>query len=576
MIFYRILLIILIIQSLPAREIVVSSSGQLEEAIADIRAGDTVWVNDGSYYDVGSLTLRNINGTENPVLISTLNNGKAHLYGESYFDLRQCSNVTIRGFLFTSTDVTVIKLQASSYIRITQNIFRLNETESLKWIVVGGIWDDPNAVSHHNRIDHNLFEEKHKPGNFITIDGSPDPVYKSSQYDRIDHNHFRNNGPRVQNEMESIRVGWSELSLSSGYTLIEYNLFENCDGDPEFISIKTCDDTVRYNTFLSCQGTLSLRHGNRSVVEANFFFGDNKEGTGGVRLYGNDHRITNNYFQDLTGTRWDAAITLTNADYDGGSSLSRHFRINRALISHNTLINNAHNIEIGFTNSGNYTKPPRDVVISNNVVAGFKNELIAVFSEPVNMHWESNIMFAGDSAVIGPSFDSTEVYFCDPLLSWDETHFKPNSASIILDYLPAPSMVETDIDGQLRDSFPDAGCDEVAFAVIKNRPLTPFDVGPEAATIATSIRVKTDKIPQSYDFGLYPNPFNSSLYIHFNSARAGFQNLKIYDINGRLIKDFSGSFNSGENQLAWNAQNVSSGLYLIKLNSEFRKALLIK
>ena len=123
-----------------------------------------------------------------PILISAVNIGGAELKGESYFDFRTCSNITLRGFLFTSTDVTAVKTQASSYICITQNIFRLKETESLKWIVIGGIWDNPNALSHHNRIDYNLFEEKHKPGNFITIDGSPDPVYKSSQYDLIDHN----------------------------------------------------------------------------------------------------------------------------------------------------------------------------------------------------------------------------------------------------------------------------------------------------------------------------------------------------------------------------------------------------
>ena len=199
-------------------------------------------------------------------------------------------------------------MQACNNIRITRNTFRLIETESLKWVIIGGVWNDPNAVSHHNRIDHNLFENKSFAGNYITVDGSGDPVYQSSQYDLIDYNHFRNIGPRIVNEMETIRVGWSELSRSSGYTTIEYNLFENCDGDPEIISVKTCDNIVRYNTFMSSQGTLCLRHGDRTIVNGNYFFGEGKDGTGGIRFYGDDHKIYNNYFEGLTGTIWDAAL----------------------------------------------------------------------------------------------------------------------------------------------------------------------------------------------------------------------------------------------------------------------------
>src|SRR5690606_3503188 len=220
------------------------------------------------------------------------------------------------------------------------------------WIVIGGTYNLTEPESFNNRIDHNIFEEKHKPGNFITIDGSPEPNAKSSQFDRIDHNYFKNIGPRVENEMEAVRIGWSEMSLSSGYTIVEHNLFENCDGDPEIISVKTCDNIIRNNTFISCQGSLVLRHGNRNVVEGNFFIGNKKNGTGGVRFYGDDHKIFNNYFEGLTGTTWDAAITVTNGDADYPSSnLSKHFRPRRTVIAFNTMINNDHNIEIGYTNN---------------------------------------------------------------------------------------------------------------------------------------------------------------------------------------------------------------------------------
>lgn len=94
--------------------------------------------------------------------------------------------------------------------------------------------------SQHNRIDHNIFQNKTTPGHYITIDGSKDDTgsdeeYYQSQFDTIDHNYFKNNGPRAVNEQESIRIGWSEMSQSSGHTLVEQILIEGCDGDPEII-----------------------------------------------------------------------------------------------------------------------------------------------------------------------------------------------------------------------------------------------------------------------------------------------------------------------------------------------------
>ena len=78
------------------------------------------------------------------------------------------------------------------------------------------------------------------------------------------------------------------MSLSSGYTIVEHNLFEDCDGDPEIVSIKSSDNIIRHNTFRGSYGTLSLRHGNRNKLESNYFFGNGKPiGTSpdGAQLY---------------------------------------------------------------------------------------------------------------------------------------------------------------------------------------------------------------------------------------------------------------------------------------------------
>lgn len=49
-------------------------------------------------------------------------------------------------------------------------------------------------------------------------------------------------------------------------------------------------------------GGIVLRHGNRSRIEANFILA----GSNGIRIYGNDHLIVNNYTEQIggSGIRW--------------------------------------------------------------------------------------------------------------------------------------------------------------------------------------------------------------------------------------------------------------------------------
>ncbi|MCW8849757.1 MAG: T9SS type A sorting domain-containing protein [Melioribacteraceae bacterium] len=547
----------------------ITNIDNLKNAINSASAGDTITVKNGSYDSEGSITITN-NGMEGkPIVVRAETVGNVELRGETYFDFRQCEHIILEGFNFTSQNVTAIKLQACNNIRITRNRFAIQESESVKWILVGGLWNDANALSHHNRIDHNLFENKSFPGNFITIDGTPDPTYISSQHDRIDHNHFRMNTPRAENEKESIRVGWSELSETSGFTIIEHNLFEDCDGDPEIISVKTCDDTVRYNTFIRCAGTLSLRHGNRTSVYGNFFLGENKSGTGGIRIYGDDHLIYNNYFEGLEGTTWDAPITLTNGDYDGGSNLSNHFRINRAIITNNTLIDNKHNIEIGFTNNGKYTKPPRDLTIANNIVVARENEIIKILTDPINTAWQNNLFYTTQTAVLGYNLDTNTYWNEDPFLEKD-LFFKQTSVSPTIDKDSAQFVfLIDDIEGQIRRGLMDIGADEYSTDDILYKPLTPEDVGP-GSELATSIESDSSnfvKIPFSLNRN-YPNPFNSETNITVKIFEEDNYQLKIFNINGELVKIvFDGKLNKGINDFNISFNDLSSGSYYLRFSN---------
>jgi len=127
------------------------------------------------------------------------------------------------------------------------------------------------------------------------------PAVEAPNYHTIHYNWFGPRPPPGENGGETIRVGDSGTSMQSSRTLVEDNYFEQCNGEIEIISNKSCDNSYRSNTFEDCEGALTLRHGNRCLVEGNFFLGNGRRSTGCVRIVGEDHRVVNNYLERLTG-----------------------------------------------------------------------------------------------------------------------------------------------------------------------------------------------------------------------------------------------------------------------------------
>ena len=157
----------------------------------------------------------------------------------------------------------------------------------------------------------------------------------------------------------------SDISLSSGFTLFEDNLLEECDGDPEVVSVKASDMTIRYNTVRRSQGVLSLRHGDRNSLYGNVVLGEGRPSTGGIRIYGADNRVFNNYVAGTTGTGYDSALSIDGGDARPGGALNKHHRVDNAVVVFNTLVDNATGIVIG----ENYPEPPVNLTVENNLLA---------------------------------------------------------------------------------------------------------------------------------------------------------------------------------------------------------------
>ncbi len=379
-----------------------------------------------------------------------------------------------------------IKMRGTEFNRLTRNSFEFNETglTDLDWISMGA------GESNHNRIDHNDFKNKFTLGNFITLVGDNGQV---SQYDLIDHNYFFNLGPRAANEKEAIRLGDSSVSLSNGDTIVEYNLFEQCDGDPEIVSIKTNDNIARYNTFRRSKGALTTRQGNRNSMYGNFFLGENVADTGGIRAYGNDHKIYNNYFEGLTAsdsTGNYSAISITNGDADGaelpGADQSKHYRPQRILIANNTLVNNLFNIEIG----GSYTLAPRDITFADNIVVGSTNPLYRIFTAPITSTFAGNIAFPTGTATVGMTATDAQIRVVNPLFVTENNLQKLGAGSPAIDASANNySFITEDFEGQTRDALHDIGADEFGAFAAPRLPLTTTNAGLNAADNSISGRV---------------------------------------------------------------------------------------
>ena len=477
----------------PVRTVRVADSAALKSAFGDARPGDRIVLADGTY-SIGKMTGKNGTAAQ-PITVVAENRGKA-MIGDGQLEVANSSYVTFQGLKFTNSNT--LKVTSSNNVRLTRNHFRLTEGESsLKWVIIQG------ENSHHNRIDHNLFEEKHQLGNFITIDGSET---QQSQYDRIDHNHFRGIGPRAANEMEAIRVGESSLSQSSGFTVVESNLFERCDGDPEIVSVKSNDNIVRHNTFRASQGVLSQRHGNRGEFYGNFFFGEGKAGIGGIRIYGQDHKIYNNYFEGLTGTGHDAALQIDGGDVDTSGALNAHWRVYRATVVNNTFVNNVSNIEIG----ANYNLAPVDSVIADNVITGSRGKLLNEVKKPVDMTYAGNIAWPTGSATVGVSVPSGSVRAVDPLLASDGSLYRIGAGSPAIDTgTGGHAFVTDDMDGQARIGGVDAGADERSSSTVTRAPLSATTSDP-----APRGRAKKDRWRASSATGRTRSPGQAEKHAH--------------------------------------------------------------
>ena len=79
----------------------------------------------------------------------------------------------------------------------------------------------------------------------------------------------------------------------------------------------------------------------------------------------------------------------------------------------------------------------------------------------------------------------------------------------------------------------------------------------------------------------YPNPFNPTTTIDFSAPEAGYASVKVYNLMGQVVGVLmDGMVDANTYNLTWDAKELSSGIYMIKAESNgniaTQKVMLLK
>jgi poly(beta-D-mannuronate) lyase len=492
-----------------AATINVSDNTSLSNALASVNPGDTIVLANGTY---SGFTVSHDGTSTAPITIQAANQGQAtvssgiiHLASTSYVTL-QGLNITSNGGTQTidgTSRIVVVWFEVADHCQLTRcTVHPSAPAQYTQFVFLSG-------ASNANRVDHNEFGPNTVHGCHMvwpcgnsTIPGVTPPSDRTSWAEgfgpynpnmarntRIDHNYFHDQAAGTAETIVTGAFGTTG-DYQDANTLIEYNLFVNCDGDPEIVSVKSSSNTIRYNTVLTSGGQFSLRAGNNSFVYGNFVKAGGKSGSGGVKVYEKNHTVFNNYIENT-----DQYPILIGAGDSYTSSTFAHAQVFNAWIINNTVVA-AGNRPVIMGHGSTDNLPPTNVVFANNIIQGSASQLYDERIAPAGSSvYSANIVWSSGTGVPSTGFTVT-----DPKLTTVNNLSKLSSTSpaIGLANTSYAAFLDDDMDGQARDSDPDTGADEFSSAPTTRVPLTTADVGPNGPAdpvAVTSTLLEAESLP---------------------------------------------------------------------------------
>ncbi|MEL6193713.1 MAG: polysaccharide lyase 6 family protein, partial [Bacteroidota bacterium] len=369
--------------------ILVKDVPAFDEAVKSAKAGDRIVLANGIWKDA-ELVFTGEGTEEAPITLTVQEKGKVTLEGQS--NLRIAGKyLHVEGLVFkngyTPTNEVISfrrnKEFLANHCRVTEcvidNYNNPERFESDYWVGIYG---------KHNRFDHNYLTGKRNQG--VTLAVRLNTEESRENFNRLDHNYFGQRPILGSNGGETLRVGTSHYSLTNSNTLIEYNYFNQCNGEHEIISNKACQNTYSNNTFFECQGTLTMRHGNETMVKENYFFGNGKPNTGGIRIINETQTVVGNYCEGLTGYRFRGALVIMNGVPN--SPLNRYFQVKDSEASNNSFIDCDY-IQLCAGSDEERSATPENSVVNNNLIYNSqKDDVFTVYDDISGISFSNNVI----------------------------------------------------------------------------------------------------------------------------------------------------------------------------------------
>ena len=315
-----------------AKEYIVSSAKALKRVERSLSPGDVVILRNGDWHNQ-QVKLTANGQAEQPIYLKAETAGQVKLTGNSSLSIKG-SSIIVSGLLFADGALNknknhVISLEGNHH-RLTESAIINYNPQSIDkryfWVSLTG---------NNHRVDHNFFSGQNHSGvtNVVWLKGD------NPGHHKIDNNYYGQRPKGNGNGFETIRVGTGKYSHINSHVVVEHNVFEESDGEIETISNKSNYNIYRNNTFVNSSGTLTLRQGQYNIVEGNYFLGQHRKGSGGVRIISKNQLVINNHFENLAG-RAEGIISITS----GNGLLSDDERplypqVENAVIAGNVCIN---------------------------------------------------------------------------------------------------------------------------------------------------------------------------------------------------------------------------------------------
>jgi len=377
---------------------------QFNKAVESLQPGDDIVLANGTWKDV-ELVFKAKGLPTKLIELKAQTPGKVIITGRSNLAFSG-EHIVISGLVFkdgyTPTG-EVISFRTSNddlanNSRITNtvidNFSTIDRPMSDLWVAMYG---------KNNRFDHNTLINKRNRGVTLAVRMNTKASRKNNHV--IEYNYF---GPRQilgSNGGETLRIGTSHFSREYSNTIAQYNYFDRTNGEHEIISNKSSGNSLINNVFFETQGTLTMRHGHFTKVEGNYFLGNRKPNTGGIRIINESQSVSNNYMYGLTGKRLRGALVIMNGVPN--STPNRYDPVIDSAMNNNIVIDSDY-IELGAGADEERSAPPTTSEFKRNIILGKSNlKPFTLYDDMSGINFKDNYLNEEASTPIKSGFAST-------------------------------------------------------------------------------------------------------------------------------------------------------------------------